>query len=182
MTVELSRTARDHSSSNSFEPTVVIHMRPKIKGAGIGPVSPNDLLLFVHKPSTIERALRGEATSSCDASSGPSKTLPYGRLGFVGHAINHRTHSLDGLLARASQNWWRQFSSLGELFVIRIGSNVTGKSPMCLQTNNNTTIPHQERCWGHIWGIATLSPFSHLCPLHSNCTSTKSTPRIYRFE
>ena len=182
VTVELSRTARDHSSSNSLEPTVVIRMQPKIKGAGIGPVSPNDLLLFVHQPSTIERALRGEATSSCDASSWPSKTRPYGRLGFVGHAINHRTHSLDGLLARASQNWWRQFSSLDELFVIRIGSNVTGKSPMCLQTNNNTDTPSRKVLWCHIWGIATLSPFSHLCPLNSNCTSTKSTPRIYRFE
>jgi hypothetical protein len=34
---------------------------------------------------------------------------------------------VDGLLARASQQLWSQFSSLDETFVIRIGSNITGK-------------------------------------------------------
>ncbi|KAL7529068.1 hypothetical protein ACHAXR_002781, partial [Thalassiosira sp. AJA248-18] len=126
--VEPSRTARDHLSSdgaNSLEPTVVVHVRASAKGAGIGcAVAKNDLLLFVHQPSILERALRGKAFEA-EVSNVTLQKLPQGRLGFVGHALNHRSRSVDGLLARVSQKCWSQFASLNEMFVIRIGSNVT---------------------------------------------------------
>jgi senataxin len=48
-----------------------------------------------------------------------------GRLGFVGRALNHRSGSVDGLLVRVSQKLWTPFSALSELYVIKIGSNIT---------------------------------------------------------
>ena len=91
--VELSRTARDHSTSsdnaNSLEPTVVVRIRSSKSVIGC-PVSQNNLLLFVHQPSTIERALRGKAFESTndDVASETLQKLPHGRFGFVGHVIN----------------------------------------------------------------------------------------------
>lgn len=134
--VEVSRSAKDipggTSTTTSLEPTVVVVLRPITRGAGIGsPVNTNDLLLFVHQSSTIELALKGTAFDAIDAAAANSfygkRQMPQGRLGFVGHALNHRSRSVDGLLARVSQKLWSQFASLGEMFVIRIGSNVTGK-------------------------------------------------------
>ncbi|KAL7551881.1 hypothetical protein ACHAWF_015092 [Thalassiosira exigua] len=129
--VELSRTARDLSSSNdnvgTLEPTVVVHIRSAAKGAGIGStVAKNDLILFVHHPPIIVQALRGKAFESSDGSRNENlQKLPQGRLGFVGHALNHRSRAIDGLLVRVSQKHWTQFSSLEELFLAKIGSNVT---------------------------------------------------------
>ena len=141
--LEIARTAKDLSSSRDnisgtsneakftafMEPTVALVV--KNKGAGIGcPVCTNDLLLFVRQPTTIELALRGKAFDALDAAAEKSvgmRKLPQGRLGVIGHALNSRTRSIDGLLVRVSQKLWSQFSSLDEVFVIRIGSNVTGK-------------------------------------------------------
>ena len=125
--VEPLRHARDLINKNtaaSLEPTVVVRL---MKGAGMGcPVFANDLLLFVHQSSAIERALCGEAFNS-EVTNGPIHNLSQGRLGIVGHALNSRNRSVDGLLARVSKKCWSQYSSLGEIFVIKIGSNVTGK-------------------------------------------------------
>jgi len=128
--LELSRTARDHSSScgipNSLEPSVDVHITSS-QGAGNGrPVCTNDLLLFVRQLSTIEAATRGKAFEALDERLG-SQELRKGRFGFVGHALNNRSRSLDGLLVRVSQKYWSQFESLNEVFIIPIGSNVTGK-------------------------------------------------------
>jgi hypothetical protein len=136
--VELSRSARDlsfddgnGSKKSPIEPTVVLHVRPTTKGAGLGcPVSPNDLLLFVREASVLELGLRGMALKNTDDASssgilGAGK-MSDGRLGFIGHALNHRSRSVDGLLVRASKTLWSHFSFLDELFVIRIGY-VTGK-------------------------------------------------------
>ena len=128
--LERSRTARDHSSScgipNSSEPSVDVHIT-STQSAGIGrPVCTNDLLLFVRQLSTIELAVRGKAFEALDEGLG-SQELRKGRFGFVGHALNNRSRSLDGLLVRVSQKYWSQFESLNEIFIIPIGSNVTGK-------------------------------------------------------
>jgi hypothetical protein len=134
--VEVSRSAKDLSvdggnvSTSPMEQTVVLRVRPTEKGASIGcPVCPHDLLLFVREASIIELALRGKANVSTEGNSSILGTaqLSKGRLGFIGQALNHRSRSVDGLLARASQRLWSQFSSLDELFVIRIGSNITGE-------------------------------------------------------
>ena len=128
--VELSRSARDHhlSSSegaNSSDQTVVVHIRA---GAGIGhPIHKNDLLLFVHQSSTVKRALQGKVFEDPNGEAG-NETLhkhQQGRFGFVGHAINQRDRSVDGLLVRVAKKYWSQFSALSEMFIIRIGSNVT---------------------------------------------------------
>jgi hypothetical protein len=150
--VELSRSARDLSFDEGngskhtlIEPTVVLHVRPTTNGAGIGcPVSPNDLLLFVQESSILELGLRGMAFKNIDDSSSILSALgagkiSNGRLGFVGHALNHRSRSVDGLLVRASQTLWSHFSSLDELFVIRIGSNVTGKQFNEIAVSNTLT-------------------------------------------
>jgi hypothetical protein len=139
--VEVSRSAKDLSyesghghelKTTPIEPTVVLHIRPITRGASIGcAVAPNDLLLFVREASIVELALRGLAFNHDEGAQNDSLlgvgNLSKGRLGFVGHALNHRSRSVDGLLARASQQLWSQFSSLDETFVIRIGSNITGK-------------------------------------------------------
>ena len=133
--VELSRSARDlpldgDSGSNTtpLEPMVTLHLKSKIRGANIGcPVGPNDLLLFVREASIVEMALRGIAFADSDdvANYKAKQNSLKVRLGFVGHALNRRSRSIDGLLVRASQNLWNQFSTLEEMCVIRIGSNVT---------------------------------------------------------
>ena len=105
------------SNANSLDPTVVLSIR-STPGTGCQ-VSTNDLLLFVHQSSTIERALRGEAFEVLS-----NKTvgkLDEGRLGFVGHVLNQRR------LVRVSKKYWTQFAHLDEMFMIRIGSNITGK-------------------------------------------------------
>ena len=122
--VEPSRSARDSSSnSTSIEATVVLRLEPTAKGAGFDcAVNPGDLLLFVPQPAIVLRALRGETIQTSELVG----VLPKGQLGFVAHAMNHRSRSAEGLLARASQKHWNQFSSLNEMLVLRIGSNVTG--------------------------------------------------------
>jgi hypothetical protein len=123
---EVSTSARASSDyegeSSPMEPTVIVRLK---RGASIGcQVFPNDLLLFSPTSSSVELALRGIAF---DAASDPSAShlLTKGRFGFVGRALNHRSGSVDGLLVRVSQKLWAQFSSLNELFVIKIGSNIT---------------------------------------------------------
>eukprot|EP00804_Cyclotella_cryptica_P009981 CCRYP_015418-RA/>CCRYP_015418-RA protein AED:0.07 eAED:0.07 QI:522/1/1/1/1/0.83/6/1172/1208 len=136
--VERSRSAKDlsiESGSGSttalVEPTVVLHVRSIIRGGGLGcPVCPNDLLLFVREANIVELALRGKVFEDIDDCATESGVLclgkfSKGRLGFVGQALNHRSRSIDGLIVRASQETWSRFSSLDEMFVIRIGSNVT---------------------------------------------------------
>jgi len=74
----------------------------------------------------VELALRGIAfDAGSDSSTSHLTQLTKGRFGFIGRALNHRSSSVDGLLVRVSQKLWAQFSSLNELFVIKIGSNVT---------------------------------------------------------
>ena len=120
--VEPSRSARD-SSPNSTDATVVLRLEPTTKGAGFEcAVSPDDLLLFVPQPAIVERALRGETIQTSELVG----MIPKGQLGFVAHAMNHRNRSADGLLARASHKHWNRFSSLNEMLVLRVGSNVTG--------------------------------------------------------
>jgi len=123
--LEVSRTARDHSTSstenlNSSEPSIVLHINPSNTTGSIRPVSTNDLLLFVHQTSAIERAVRG----TFDEESG-NQELQKGRFGFVGHALNNRSRSLDGLLVRVSKKYWIQFESLKDMIVVHIGSHVT---------------------------------------------------------
>jgi senataxin len=123
--LEVSRTARDHSLSstdnlNSSEPSIVLHIKPSNATNTTRSVSTNDLLLFVHQASAIERAVRG----MFDGESG-NQELQKGRFGFVGHALNNRSRSLDGLLVRVSKKYWIQFDSLTEMIVVQIGSNVT---------------------------------------------------------
>ena len=134
--VELSRSARDlpgdskgGSNTTPLEPTVTLHLRSMTRGASIGsPVGPNDLLILVREASIVEMALRGNALNNSDgiaANKSVMQDLTKGRLGFVVHALNRRSRSIDGLLVRASQSGWDQFSTLEEMYVIRIGSNVT---------------------------------------------------------
>ncbi len=112
------RTSSDEGESVPMEPTVIVRLK---RGASIGcQVFPNDLLLFSPTASAVERALRGIAFDA-----GNDSSLTKGRFGFIGRALNHRSSSVDGLLVRVSQKLWSQFSSLNELFVIKIGSNVT---------------------------------------------------------
>ncbi|KAL9184986.1 hypothetical protein ACHAXT_002763 [Thalassiosira profunda] len=130
--VELARSAGAPSStgedsSSCLEPTVVVHIRPPFKSASLGgAVAKNDLILFVHQTSTIEQALRGKAFApNGESGTDTLSNILEGRLGFVGHALNHRSRSVDGLLVRVSKKHWIQFSLLDELYVIRVGSNVT---------------------------------------------------------
>ena len=119
------RTASDYDEESApMEPTVIIRLK---RGSGIGcQVFSNDLLLFTPTSSTVEVALRGMAFNSANDSSVSHLThLSKGRLGFVGRALNHRSGSVDGLLVRVTQKLWTQFSALTELFVIKIGSNIT---------------------------------------------------------
>jgi hypothetical protein len=119
------RTASDYDEESApMEPTVIIRLK---RGSGIGcQVFSNDLLLFTPTSSTVELALRGMALNSVNDSSVSHLThLSKGRLGFVGRALNHRSGSVDGLLVRVTQKLWTQFSALTELFVIKIGSNIT---------------------------------------------------------
>ena len=115
------RTSSDYEGESSLmEPTVIVRLK---RGASIGcQIFPNDLLLFSPTSSAVELALRGIAF---EAASKPSSSHLKGRFGFVGRALNHRSGSVDGLLVRVSQKLWTQFSSLNQLFVIKIGSNVT---------------------------------------------------------
>ena len=125
---EVSTSARSSSDyegeSAPMEPTVIVRLK---RGASIGcPVFPNDLLLFSPTSSAVELALRGIAfDAGSDSSTSHLTQLTKGRFGFIGRALNHRSSSVDGLLVRVSQKLWAQFSSLNELFVIKIGSNVT---------------------------------------------------------
>lgn len=118
------------NSIGSLEPTVALQVRPIMRGAGIGsPVCTHDLLLFVRQPTTIELALRGKAFNAVDtAFEGSVGVGKLGRMGFIGHALNSRNRSIDGLIVRVSKKCWDQFSSLDEVFMIKIGSNITGKS------------------------------------------------------
>jgi len=112
------RTSSDEGESAPMEPTVIVRLK---RGAGIGcQIFPNDLLLFSPTVSAVERALRGIAFDT-----GNDSSLTKGRFGFIGRALNHRSSSVDGLLVRVSQKLWAQFSSLKELFVIKVGSNIT---------------------------------------------------------
>ncbi|KAL7464961.1 hypothetical protein ACHAXS_005292 [Conticribra weissflogii] len=112
------------NSTSSMEPTVALQVRPIIRGAGIGsPVCTHDLLLFARQPTTIELALRGKAFNALDA--GSVGVVKLGRMGFIGHALNSRNRSIDGLIVRVSKKCWDQFSSLDEVFMIKIGSNIT---------------------------------------------------------
>jgi hypothetical protein len=68
--LELTHTARDHSSScedpNSLDLLVVIHVT-STQVAGIGsPVCTNNLLLFVRQQLTIEWAMQGKAFKALD--------------------------------------------------------------------------------------------------------------------
>ena len=125
---EISTSARSSSDyefeSSPMEPTVVVRLK---RGANMGSqVYPNDLLLFSPNSSSVELALRGIAFDAESVSSGSHLThMKKGRFGFIGRALNHRSGSVDGLLVRVSQKLWTQFSSLNELFVIKIGSNIT---------------------------------------------------------
>jgi hypothetical protein len=82
-------------------------------------VCANDLLLFVHQESIVERALQGKAFEALAYNA--VGNLQEGRLGFVGHALKQR------MLVRVSKKYWSQFAKLDEMFVIHIGSNVTGE-------------------------------------------------------
>jgi len=125
---EVSTSARSSSDyegeSAPMEPTVIVRLK---RGASIGcQVFPNDLLLFSPTSSAVELALRGIAfDAGSDSSASHLTQLTKGRFGFIGRALNHRSSSVDGLLVRVSQKLWAQFSSLNEMFVIKIGSNVT---------------------------------------------------------
>ena len=116
--LELARDSSLHdSSANTSDSTVVLSIRAS---TGIGcQVCANDLLLFVHQSSTIERALQGKIFEALSNST--LGKLEEDRLGFVGHVLNQRK------LVRASKKYWSQFAHMSEMFMIRIGSNATGK-------------------------------------------------------
>ena len=130
--VELARSAGAPSSTGAggcLEPTVVVQVKPPFKSATLGPVSKDDVILFVHRTSTLEQALRGKAFApNGESGTDTLSNILEARLGFVGHALNHRSRSVDGLLVRVSQKHWSQFASLDEFYLIRVGSNVTGES------------------------------------------------------
>ncbi len=116
--LELARDSSLHdSSANASDPTVLLRIQSST-GSGCQ-VCANDLLLFVHQSSTIERALRGKIFEALSNST--LGKLEKGRLGFVGHVLNQRK------LIRASKKYWSQFAHISEVFMVRIGSNVTGK-------------------------------------------------------
>lgn len=116
--LELSRDPSiDDSRTNSSDPTVVLRIRAS---TGIGcQVCANDLLLFVHQGSIVERALQGKAFEAISNNS--VGNLQEGRLGFVGHTLKQR------MLVRVSKKYWSQFAKLDEMIVIHIGSNITGE-------------------------------------------------------
>jgi len=127
--VELS----NHQSSsgegyNSSDQTVVVRISGD--GAECPPINTNDIVLFVHQSLTIDQAFQGK--------------LPKGRLGLIGHAVNQRARgSVDGLLVRVTKNIWTPFSTLKEMFLFRIGSNVTGTTDIYLDSLYSHVIkPH----------------------------------------
>jgi hypothetical protein len=128
--LELSRTARNNSSSyenpNNLEPSVVVQITSTHGSDMVRPISTNDILLFVHQLSTIDLAVRGKAFQALDGNL-DNQELQKGRFGIIGHALNNRSRSVDGLLVRVSEKYWSQFATLNEMFLIPIGSNVTGK-------------------------------------------------------
>ena len=144
--VKLNLSARSGESSKSLDPTVVVHVQASTKGAGVGcSISTNDILLFVRQSSTMYEAFEGKAFVS--EGNGNLRSPLQGRLGLVGHAINYRRSSIDGLLVRVSKSCWNQFSTLDELFLIRLGSNVTGKTKLCRNTNVTLRTVHRKHLY-----------------------------------
>ena len=134
--VELS----NHQSSsgegyNSSDQTVVLRISASTSGDGAEcpPINTNDIVLFVHQPSTIDQAFQGKAFEALD-----DDDLPFlkGRLGLIGHAVNQRARgSVNGLLVRVIKNIWTPFSTLNEIFLFRFGSNVTGKTDISIYSD-----------------------------------------------
>eukprot|EP00957_Ditylum_brightwellii_P160605 12226439-Ditylum_brightwellii.AAC.1 len=46
------------------------------------------------------------------------------RLGFLGHAVNHRSRSVDGLILRVSRRLWKVVGQ-NEMYMVRVGGSVT---------------------------------------------------------
>ncbi len=101
--------------------------------------SPNDLVLITCDPSVVEQASNGvlkvpDTPSSYSMTSLLSLASPFldHRLGVVG-VVEQRSRSLHtsgSLMVQVSRRLWKP-SSIGvacDLFLIRLGSNVTGKS------------------------------------------------------
>ena len=141
--VELS----NHQSSsgegyNSSDQTVVVRISGD--GAECPPINTNDIVLFVHQSLTINQAFQGKAFEA----GGDELTLPKGRLGLIGHAVNQRARgSVDGLLVRVTMNIWTPFSTLKEMFLFRIGSNVTGKTDQYIDTQTSRFTRYQTSCF-----------------------------------
>jgi len=103
-------------------------------GGGQNDFAQNDLVLITCDASIVEQAskgiLRPPDKSSYSISSLLSLASPFveGRLAIVG-VVAHRCKSLDGLVVQVSRRLWKP-SSMGvcDLFLLRLGSNVTGES------------------------------------------------------